>query len=222
MLQLLLRADGVLRRRRWGADPAALPSLVAIVVVFGMIYGGVMGSYSALSTERAWQILFSAVKVPLMLLATFAISLPSFMVLNTLLGLRDDLADALRAVLATQAALAIILASLAPVTAFVYLSAQRYFTAVAFNGLMFAVASFSAQIVLHDYYQRLIARNPRHRWMVRLWALVYVFVGIQMAWILRPFIGDPTSPVEFLRPQRWDNAYLKVVNLVWQVIEGWL
>ena len=52
--------------------------------------------------------------VPLLLLATLALSLPSYFVLSTLLGLRGDFAVALRAVIASQAALAVILAVLAP------------------------------------------------------------------------------------------------------------
>ena len=52
---------------------------------------------------RAWQAAYSAVKVPLLLLATLGLSLPSFFVLNTLLGVRADFAAALRAIVASQA-----------------------------------------------------------------------------------------------------------------------
>ena len=27
--------------------------------------------------------------------------------------------------------------------------------------------------------------------MLRAWMVIYVFVGIQMGWVLRPFIGNP-------------------------------
>ena len=29
--------------------------------------------------------------------------------------------------------------------------------------------------------------------MLRTWIVIYVFVGIQMGWVPRPFIGDPKS-----------------------------
>ena len=29
--------------------------------------------------------------------------------------------------------------------------------------------------------------------MLRTWLVIYVFVGIQMGWVLRPFIGDPAA-----------------------------
>jgi hypothetical protein len=32
-----------------------------------------------------------------------------------------------------------------------------------------------------------------------LWIILYAFVGSQMAWTLRPFIGDPGAPFELMR-----------------------
>ena len=46
--------------------------------------------------------------------------------------------------MATQAGLTVILTALAPFTAFWYASGSEYHTAILFNGLMFAIASFSA------------------------------------------------------------------------------
>ena len=63
------------------------------------------------------QALYSALKVPLLLLATVGLSLPSFFILNTLLGLRDDFGTRARAIAASQAGLTVILVALAPLTA---------------------------------------------------------------------------------------------------------
>lgn len=37
--------------------------------------------------------------------------------------------------------------------------------------------------------------------ILQIWILVYGFVGAQMAWSLRPFIGSPDREFEFLREQ---------------------
>lgn len=211
--------DDLLRAR--GAAAAVTRStgwLIVLVLAFGLLYGAVMGAFGGISGDRAWQVFYSASKVPLLLLVTFALSLPSFFVLNTLFGLRSDFAEALRALLAAQAVLTVILASLAPYTAFWYASSADYTAATAFNGLMFAVATFAAQILLRQLYRPLVARHARHRWMLRVWLTVYAFVGIQMAWVLRPFIGDPLQPVQFFRDEAWGNAYVVVANLLWQLI----
>jgi hypothetical protein len=218
-------ADDVLRRAAWTRLPARrrdLAQLVGCLLLFSILYGATMGTFRALVGQPQWllQIVYSAVKVPLLLLATFAISLPSFFVLNTLLGLRRDFAQALRAVVATQAGLAVILASFAPMTLFWYASSSEYSQALLFNGAMFAAASISAQWRLRQYYRPLVERNRRHRWMLWGWLVVYTLVAIQMAWLLRPFIGAPAIEVAFLRPDAWDNAYVKVLQLIGRTL-GW-
>jgi hypothetical protein len=214
-------ADDVLRRAPWVTQQLdsrpAIVRLFALLVAFGLLYGAVMGGFRALAAQPQWalQIVYSAVKVPLLLTATFIISLPSFYVLNALLGLGRDFAPAVRALVAAQAGLSIILCSLAPFTLLWYASSAQYNHALLFNGAMFAIASFAAQWLVRGYYRPLVARNRRHGWLLWCWLFVYTAVAIQMAWLLRPFIGSPGRQVQFLRDNPWDNAYEYVARLVW-------
>ncbi|WP_165227131.1 hypothetical protein [Aquisphaera insulae] len=225
LLRPLRSAEAVLRGRgetTVGRDvrPVAGPTLGLMILGFGMFYGGVMGLYGGLSGHRLWQPVFSAVKVPFLIVTTFVLSVPSFYVVNALLGLRADFPRVLRALVTTQAGLTAILASLAPLTAFWYASKSPYQAAILFNGLMFAVASLGAQWILRREYRPLIQKDGRHRWLLRAWILIYVFVGIQMGWVLRPFIGDPLSPVQFFRQDSWSNAYEVVLRMGWDVLAG--
>lgn len=225
MSRFFADADALLRGRLEPVAPEVfhrrLATMIACVALFGITYGAVMGCFGGIAPDRLLQVVYSAVKVPLLLLTAFTLGLPSFFVINTLCGLRDDFLEAVRALAATQAGLTMILSSLAPLTALWYLSIADYRAAVVFNGIMFAVASLSAQALLWRFYRPLIARHPRHRWMMLAWLAVYCFVGIQMGWILRPFIGDPNRPPEFFRADAFsENAYVVVVNLVWRVIGG--
>ena len=167
---------------------------------------------------RAGQIAFSAIKVPLLLLATLLLSLPSYFVLNTLVGVREDFQAAWRAVIASQAGLTIILLSLAPLTAFCYASTTDYRSAILFNASMFSVASAGAQVLLRRAYLPLIRKDPRHRWPLRIWTILYAFVGIQMGWNLRPFIGSPDKPVQFFRDGDWENAYVVVARMIGEFV----
>jgi hypothetical protein len=218
---LIHSADHVLRgeaapRSGSRAGEPMISTLALMILVYGIFYGGVMGTYGGVAGPRFWQVVYSAVKVPLLLLATFALSLPSFFVINTLLGLRGDFPYVLRALLSTQAGLTVILSALAPFTAFWYVSGSGYESAILFNGAMFAVASVSAQWMLRRSYEPLVRSNERHRWMLRAWLIIYVFVGIQMGWVLRPFIGNPDAPVQFFREGSWTNAYEALSQIVWQ------
>lgn len=218
MLQTLSLVDDVLRHRPWTtqtAVPGRTRALGVCVLTFGFLYGTAMGSYGGLGGERIWQLLYSGLKVPVLLLATFLIGLPNFFVLNTLFGLRRDFREALRALVAAQAGVAIVLASCAPLTLFWYASFADYASALLFNGLIFAVASFAGQHLLRGYYRPLILRNPRHGPLLWTWLGLYVFIGIQMGWIMRPFVGAPSAPVQFFRTGGdWENAYVVVARLI--------
>jgi hypothetical protein len=224
MTAMMRHADEILRGRRDRPEAPlshALLRLISLLVVFGLFYGAVMGSFGGVTGGRGLQVLYSAVKVPLLLVVTFALSLPSYFVLNTLLGVRDDFGDVLRGLVTTQAALTIVLASLAPLTAFWYASSDNYRQALAFNAVMFAVASFAAQLLLRRWYRPLVARNGRHRVLLRSWLVIYAFVGIQMAWVLRPFVGHPDAPTRFFRyGSAWGNAYEHVAETLWKAVAG--
>ena len=201
----------------------ALPSarqLAACVLAGGAIYGAVMGAYGGFADDRALQLFYSAAKVPLLLLVSFLLTLPSFLVAGTLLGLRGDFRLALRALVGAQAALALVLAALAPYTAFLYVSGVDYTTARLFNAAMFGLASLSAQLVLRRLYRPLIVRNRRHRQLLVCWFIAYAFVGIQLGWTLRPFIGAPGMPVVFFRESMVSNAYVFMAKLIWSGL-GW-
>ena len=151
-----------------------------------------------------------------MLGVTFAVALPGFFVVNTLAGVRDDFAAVLRAMLAAQAGLTAVLAALAalaPLTLFAYAAVARYESAILFNALCFAAASLAGQALLARFYRPLEKRNPVHRTLRRLWLVLYGFVGVQMGWTLRPFIGRPGSPQQFFRDGAWGNAYVELADI---------
>lgn len=219
LLGILGRIDGLLRGQSIIiVGEQSTPEIwhwIAILFAAGGGYGAVMGTFAGVARPHILQIFYSSIKTPILLLATFGLSLPSFFVVNTLLGLRADFRRSLRALISAQAALTVILASLAPFTALWYLSDGDYEAAILFNAAMFAIASGAAQLVLRRSYRQLIARNPLHRWMLWSWLGIYIFVGIQMGWVLRPFIGKPLLPSSFLRADAWSNAYLEVARIIW-------
>ena len=83
--------------------------------------------------------------------------------------------------------------------------------------LLFLLAVLGGQMTLGRHYRSLIARNPLHRWGRVAWLSVYVFVAIQMAWMLRPFVGEPTLVTRFIRGGELGNAYVEVAGIVWRL-----
>lgn len=190
---------------------------LAFVILFGCAYGALMGTFGGVTGDRPWMVLFAAMKVPLLLVITFLVCIPSFFVLNTLLGVRDDFAEVFHGLVATQAAITILLLSMAPYTLLWYASFADYNAALLFNAFIFAVASVAAQWVLRRYYEPLVVRNPLHRALLSIWIVLFAFVGIQTAWMLRPFVGSPDLPAQFFREEAWGNAYVEVANKIAQL-----
>jgi hypothetical protein len=209
------RVNDALRGR---TSEVALPTLVAALVGFGLLYGASMGAFTGVWEGQPLQLLYSGLKVPLLLCISFVVALPSFFVLNTLLGVREDFREALRAVAGAQATLTIVLAALAPLTLWFYASTTNYNQAVLWNGLMFLLAAGSAQVALRRSYKPLIQRNGRHRLLMWAWGVCFAFVAVQAAWVLRPFIGKPDEPVQFFRETMWGNAYVEILEKILQAV----
>jgi hypothetical protein len=53
----------------------------------------------------------------------------------------------------------------------------------------------------------------------RIWIVVFALVGAQMSWVLRPFIGAPGVPFEWLR-ERDSNFFEAVWNAFWRLLGG--
>lgn len=180
-----------------------------IVAAGAALHGFALGATSGHVLLAVW----SAVKVPLLLLLSSTITLPSFYVLHAVLGLRDDLRAACQGLWGAQAALALALGALAPLVGFLALSITDPYLLTLADGALFALAVGVGQVVLRRHYRPLLARDPRHRVTLTCWAVLYVFFAIQLAWVLRPFLGTPGYPVEFLRATALEqNAYVVLVE----------
>ncbi len=191
-----------------------------MIVLCGAVYGAIMGSYNGFVGDGWKQALLSASKVPVLFFVTFLLCVPSFFVINALAGLHADFGRALNALLAFQSLASIVLGALGPITGLMNVSTANYGFIVLWNGVMFVVASLLGHWRMRQQYRPLIAGNPRHRLMLRFWTVLYWFVAIQMAWVLRPFVGDPKKPFQLFRPEAWGNAYVEVARLIGRVT-GW-
>ena len=206
--------DAVRGVGRWADASVGAARLAYIIAIAGATYGLGMGAFD-LSTPQRWLLpLFAAMKVPLVLLGTFLVCVPGFFVLNSVAGVRSDWARARDAVMAGQAAMAMCLASLTPLTLFLYTSGVDHRRAIWVSLATFTVATIAGQVVMQRRYRVLIAHASVHRMLFLAWIMMYAFVGVQFGWMLRPFVGTPGKPVEFLRDEAFTNAYVAVARIV--------
>ena len=121
--------------------------------------------------------------------------------------------------MASQAALTIVLAALAPLTVFWYASSTHYRGGHPVQRRHVRRRQpRRRRWCWPAAYRPLIARNPKHRWLLRTWIVIYAFVGIQMGWTLRPSSAPPDEPVRFFRGGELENAYVVVARMVWETL----
>ena len=190
-----------------------------VVVICGAGYGAAMASYGGLGGGRSWLVLFSTIKVPLLFGCTLLIAVPGFYVLNLLCGVGDHFPRVWRGLVDFQLSVALQLLALTPITLFLDLATGSYAVAQGWSILVFAMVAWNGQISLRRCFRELHPFNRAHRWLGRLWIVLYAFVGVQMAWVLRPFVGHPEMPPQFFRDQI-DNAYVEIGRIVWNLLRG--
>ena len=186
------------------------------VLVLGALYGGVAGAYSG-----PLQAVAAAVKLPFLFVATFVVCFPAFYIVQVLVGSRLRLLQVVVLVTSALALTAVVLAAFVPVPAFFLITgANYYFQHLLHIGVVGAAGIFG-MYVLHEGLTTICERRgvyPRKAiTIMRLWAVLFGFVGIQMAWNLRPFLGDRNQPFRLIGHYQ-GNFYEAVIYAVKQLV----
>ena len=179
---------------------------LAVILIGSGCYDAAMGWWR--SPEQA---LFVAIKFPLIILLTTLGNALLNAMLAPLLGLNLTLRQSLRAVLMSFTISAAILGAFAPLTAFMVWNAPPLTTdtthraVYGFIKLTHVLVIAFAGIVGNTRLLRLLVNQAggdrKVAWRVLFaWLTVNLFLGSQLSWIFRPFIGAPYLPVQFLRP----------------------
>ncbi len=192
----------------------ALATLVGLAAFYGAVAGVYSGSLQALS---------AALKLPLLLLATFAVCFPAFFVVQILVGSRLRLLQLLVFVLGALALTAILLAAFIPITAFFMITGANYYFLELLHVLIVLTAGLLGMYALHEGLTLVCEKRgvyPKKAiTIMRAWAVLFAFVGIQMAWNLRPFLGDRGQPFTLFRDYE-GNFYAAIVYSVNQLFQG--
>jgi len=183
---------------------------------FFALYGAVMGS-----SHSPAQALSSAIKLPLLFLATLIVCSPTLYFFNVLFGSNQSLTQNVALMLTAITVTAVLLLSFAPIVVFFLLTTAGYQFFKLLNVTIFAVCGIVGVIFLAQGMRIVSAAGKEgasaRRWVLWLWVLVYAFVGSQMAWTLRPFIGAPSMKFELFR-QLGGNFYTNVFASIGEIL----
>ncbi len=189
LIDLLLRdRRAMLERLRGGGDLAAiLRTMIATIAVAMAIVGAALGSY-----RGGIQIAYAAIKLPIVLLGTAALSAPALSAIGAALGRPSRLAADLALVMAALAFGALLLAACTPLILLARAIDLDYHRTILATVAMFALAGGAA---LH-LICRGVALEAAAGWRTAVAGMCVVFslVGGQLAWALRPYLVRPRAP----------------------------
>lgn len=156
-------------------------------LIFLALYGAVLGSGHPL------QALSSALKLPLVFLASLTACAPTLYIFDQLLGSKRSLGQTIAILLTSLAATSVLLFSFIPVTVALRLMVHGYqffkllnvaFVAIAMSvGIFYLVTGLTTSTGSNQ--------GMRHNLLYVCWIILFLFMISQVAWSLRPFFHYP-------------------------------
>lgn len=159
---------------------------------------------------------YAAVKLPLVLLVTAALTIGACWIGARLSGWQVSFGAVVSLVLMPLAVAGALLASLSPVSLLFTLSAPPpgagarlthnvlYLT----HTILIGVAALAGTVALRRRLRAVLGDRLRARRVLVSWLAIYAIVGGEVAWAFRPFVGSVYEEVRFLRPEPLDgNVY---------------
>lgn len=202
----------------WLEEPVSrrLTTQVLIIIAGSGLYGATLGLW-----RSPFQALFVAVKFPLIILLTAAMNAGLNGMLGQLLGLRIRFLDSFRLIIISFAAASLILAGFSPLTLFALFNAPPLdngsATRSVYSGILLmhvvaiAFAGIAANVKLLRTLRSIATDDRRARVLLFSWLGGNLLLGSQFVWNLRPFIGAPHLPVQFLRPNAFEGNFFEAV-----------
>lgn len=189
---------------------------VLIICVFTFLYGVVMGSYHSFL-----QSLMAGLKVIFLFLSTITICFPSFFVIQQVLGSKMTLRQMMIIVLSGFVLTSAIALSFSPIIILFQITGGNYhflqllhvaiflFSGIFGMRLMIEALKFACE--KKDIYPHIGVA------VFRIWIIILAFVGIQLAWNLRPFLCDKNEDFKLFRKYE-GNFYTAIVYSVQQLV----
>lgn len=189
---------------------------VTLIVVGAGLFGAALGFW-----RDPGQALYAGIKLPFIMLLTATANALLNGMLAPLLGLRIAFRQSFLAILASFALAAAILGAFSPLAAFIIWNAPPL-TEGANNSnthaaillvlvIVIAFAGIAANVRLLQLLRSLAGGRRGAVRVLFAWLAANLFFGSQLSWILRPFIGSPHLPVEFLRGDAFNGNFFEAV-----------
>jgi hypothetical protein len=201
--------------------------LFLISIFMSAIYGMVMGATNLLQASQMapgfkfLMIATTGAKVPILFLLTMVIVLPPIYVSNAYIGSRVSFLQMFTLMISTIAVISTSLASGATIALFFSLTSKSYHFIKLLHFLIFACSGIAGLTFLSKSLMQITAREMQSTMKMLFvgWLIIYAFVGLELSWVLRPYIGNPDESFTLFR-QRKGNIYESVYHSLEKATTG--
>jgi hypothetical protein len=212
---LLKHRDYLLDQIEQGREVQVILADLLLITLLPTFFYGLVTGVAANSWVR---ILTNPLKLPLMLVLTMCLCLPTLYIFSSYLGSRRTFLQTAALSFTSLAIIGVVLAAFAPITWFLTFTAPgAYAVHVLVNVAVFILGGFMGVSFLLKGCSRFHGGAPLGRQLLFLWGwiVLYGLVGAQMGWLFRPFFS---SSDVWIRPR--DPNEVSVFQALWQLVEG--
>jgi hypothetical protein len=191
---------------------------IFIICLFGFLYGLIMGSFHSFL-----QALVAGIKVMMLFITTLLICFPSFYIIQQILGSKLSFKQMIIIILSGFVLASTITLSFAPVIIFFQITGNNYHFLQLLHVAVFIFAGIFGMKLMVDALK--FACDKKNIYpqigvtVFRVWVIILAFVGVQLAWSLRPFLGDKNEGFQLFRKYE-GNFYTAIVYSFDQLFLG--
>jgi hypothetical protein len=181
--------------------------MITALIVF--VIGVIMGSYHSFL-----QALSSGIKMILLLMSVILICLPSYYVVQRVLGSQMRFIQILAIVNGGCRLSALVAISFTPIAVFFVAIGSRYhFIQLLYLSMFVFSGYWGLRIMIgminHVLEEKSIYRNIGAR-IFKIWLVISIFVALQLSWNLRPFVAEKSEPFQILGQYK-GNIYTAII-----------
>jgi hypothetical protein len=187
-----------------------------LICAFAFLYGMVMGSYHSLL-----QSVVTGLKVIILFVSTVIICFPSFFIIQQVLGSKMSFRQMIVIVLSGVVLTATISLSFAPIVIVFQVTGGNYHFLQLLHVAIFVFAGIFGMRLMVDALKYACENKSIYPQIgvtvFRIWIIILAFVGIQLAWNLRPFLCEKQEEFKLFRKYE-GNFYTAIVYSVEQLV----
>lgn len=191
---------------------------IIVICAFAFIYGLAMGSYHSLL-----QSIVAGVKVVLLFLSTIIICFPSFFIIQQVLGSKMNIRQMIVIVLSGMVLISTIILSLTPIVIFFQITGGNYHFLQLLHVAIFVFGGIFGLRLMVEALKFACEKKAIYPQIgvtvFKIWIIILAFVGIQLAWNLRPFLCNKDEEFKLFRKYE-GNFYTAIIYSVGQLVSN--